>query len=125
MTQHKELIKEVIEGKRRFVLTTSHSGGLAAYPEGDLLLNEYTGIKTIRILSEQETREILNCKQDIKKSNEEYQKLLKKLVLISLLKCVLCNKEFTGQGHNPRPLKTTGSCCDDCNFKKVLPARFK
>ncbi len=53
--------------------------------------------------------------------------------------CVLCGKDtphkekihFAGQeyhaynGHNPAPLSTTGRCCNDCNFNKVVPARIK
>ena len=50
--------------------------------------------------------------------------------------CVLCGLEIppefdpkTGEpfwfgGHNPRPLKNEGRCCDVCNHTKVIPARL-
>ena len=39
--------------------------------------------------------------------------------------CCLCNKEMYEFGNNPYPLKETGSCCDVCNYIKVIPARIK
>lgn len=40
------------------------------------------------------------------------------------MKCVLCGKTIEGYGNNAMPLKK-GLCCDECNCKKVLPARVK
>ena len=40
--------------------------------------------------------------------------------------CVICDGKLTCQyGNNPRPVKTTGRCCDECNVKVVIPARFR
>lgn len=39
-------------------------------------------------------------------------------------KCVLCPNQITGYGNNPQPWKDDGLCCDSCNLKKVIPARF-
>ena len=39
--------------------------------------------------------------------------------------CCLCNKKFTGYGHNPLPLyNSEGRACSFCNFAKVIPARL-
>jgi len=39
--------------------------------------------------------------------------------------CCLCNKAIIGHGHNPAPLERLPKlACDDCNMKKVLPARY-
>jgi hypothetical protein len=38
--------------------------------------------------------------------------------------CCLCNKEFTGWGNNPSPLKEQGECCSVCDQTKVIPARL-
>lgn len=40
-------------------------------------------------------------------------------------KCCLCKKGMYEFGNNPYPLKKTGSCCDVCNYTKVILARFK
>ena len=56
-------------------------------------------------------------------------------------KCCICGGEFTGWGNNPEPVvatydDVTGAdildgedndllCCDDCNSKKVIPARMQ
>ena len=40
------------------------------------------------------------------------------------MKCVLCKKEVKGYGNNPSPLSEKGSCCDECNITKVIPARL-
>lgn len=41
-------------------------------------------------------------------------------------KCCLCGKMFKEWGNNPAPLADSkDSCCDDCNLKKVIPARLK
>lgn len=39
--------------------------------------------------------------------------------------CVLCGESFKGHGNNPAPLKDSGECCDECNKRKVIPARIK
>ena len=40
--------------------------------------------------------------------------------------CCLCGKKFIGYGNNPWPCNTDpeARCCDDCNSKKVIPARI-
>jgi len=40
-------------------------------------------------------------------------------------KCCLCKKQKYGFGNNPAPLTEDGRCCDECNSKKVIPARMK
>lgn len=37
--------------------------------------------------------------------------------------CCLCGKPYSGYGNNASPLKD-GLCCDECNRKKVVPARL-
>lgn len=43
-------------------------------------------------------------------------------------KCVICGKIFRpGEwGNNPEPIKpySSGTCCDECNMNKVIPARL-
>lgn len=39
------------------------------------------------------------------------------------MKCSICGKEYEGYGNNPAPLKR-GNCCDECNYKIVLPLRL-
>lgn len=39
-------------------------------------------------------------------------------------KCCLCGEEFEGYGNNAEPVKK-GTCCDECNKNKVIPARIK
>lgn len=39
-------------------------------------------------------------------------------------KCVICRKEFTGYGNNPRPVLFHGRCCDKCNRNVVIPFRM-
>ena len=38
--------------------------------------------------------------------------------------CCICKKPFDGYGNNAEPV-CTGSCCDECNMKEVIPARMK
>lgn len=39
--------------------------------------------------------------------------------------CCLCDKKFTGYGHNPLPLyNSEGRACSTCNMLKVIPARL-
>lgn len=40
-------------------------------------------------------------------------------------RCCICGKEFEGFGNNPRPVKKSGVCCDECNFNYVIPARLQ
>ena len=51
------------------------------------------------------------------------------------MKCCLCDHQIDvqytadgkvawSQGHNAEPLITDGRCCSDCNWSKVIPARF-
>lgn len=37
-------------------------------------------------------------------------------------KCPICGKTFETWGNNPEPI-ISGLCCDDCNYKYVLPFR--
>lgn len=39
-------------------------------------------------------------------------------------KCILCDKDFEGMGNNAKPL-ADGRCCDECNLRKVIPARLE
>ena len=43
-------------------------------------------------------------------------------------KCCICGKPFRkGEwGNNPEPVKpySSGTCCDECNLDKVVPARL-
>lgn len=39
-------------------------------------------------------------------------------------KCCICGKEFEGWGNDPYPVKNERECCDECNYKYVLPARL-
>ena len=38
--------------------------------------------------------------------------------------CCICKKQFEGWGNNPAPIKQEGECCDECNWKYVVPARL-
>lgn len=42
-------------------------------------------------------------------------------------KCIICGKQIVGYGNNPEPVRRwfDGSCCDECNREKVVPARLK
>lgn len=38
--------------------------------------------------------------------------------------CCLCGKQLENEyGNNPDPVSKEGSCCDKCNYLKVIPAR--
>jgi hypothetical protein len=37
--------------------------------------------------------------------------------------CVVCGKELAERHYDPAPLADYGRCCDECNARKVLPAR--
>ena len=40
------------------------------------------------------------------------------------IKCSICSTEIEDiQSHNAQPVND-GRCCEDCNFKVVLPKRF-
>ncbi len=40
--------------------------------------------------------------------------------------CCLCHEEFEGHGNNPWPVMEEENeiCCDECNWKVVVPARM-
>ncbi len=38
--------------------------------------------------------------------------------------CSICGKKYKGYGNNARPVND-GRCCDDCNFKVVIPKRIE
>ncbi len=38
--------------------------------------------------------------------------------------CCICGEEIEGYGNNPWPVKEEGECCDNCNYKFVIPARL-
>lgn len=38
-------------------------------------------------------------------------------------KCCICGKDFIEFGNNSEPIRK-GTCCDSCNSKFVIPARF-
>lgn len=42
-------------------------------------------------------------------------------------KCIICGRQIAGYGNNPEPVKHwfDGSCCDECNREKVIPARLR
>jgi hypothetical protein len=43
---------------------------------------------------------------------------------IKTTKCILCNNDFTGMGHNPAPLADSNfRCCGGCNSARVVPYR--
>jgi len=39
--------------------------------------------------------------------------------------CVICGNQFRGFSNSPRPIKLSGDCCDECNFRVVVPARLR
>ena len=39
--------------------------------------------------------------------------------------CCICNVVIYGYGHNPRPIKDKGECCDNCYFRWVTPAQIR
>jgi len=38
--------------------------------------------------------------------------------------CVICKQKYEGYGNNASPY-TLGRCCDECNYKKVIPYRIE
>jgi hypothetical protein len=38
--------------------------------------------------------------------------------------CCICGEPSEGYGNNPSPYKEKGRCCDSCNLKFVIPARY-
>lgn len=38
--------------------------------------------------------------------------------------CSICKKQYVGYGNNAEPINE-GRCCEECNCKKVIPARLK
>lgn len=46
--------------------------------------------------------------------------------MIRKWRCCLCGKMQEGEGNNPSPLSShINKCCDECNDKKVIPARIE
>ena len=41
-----------------------------------------------------------------------------------LNKCCICDNNFIGYGHNPAPVRSWGSCCNDCN-NYVISVRIR
>ena len=39
--------------------------------------------------------------------------------------CCICGMGFSEWGHNPDPVKSSGTCCDSCNDTYVIPARLR
>ena len=39
------------------------------------------------------------------------------------MKCSICDKEEKGYGNNAYPINS-GRCCDECNWKVVIPRRM-
>jgi hypothetical protein len=39
-------------------------------------------------------------------------------------KCVICRQTFDGIGANAHPVSLYGTCCNDCDIEKVIPARI-
>ena len=39
--------------------------------------------------------------------------------------CCICGEPSEGYGNNPSPYKDHGRCCDSCNLKFVIPARYE
>ena len=68
------------------------------------------------------------CKQVFKQKSHYTQHLKRKRPCeppVSPNLCVMCGEWITEFGHNPFPLADSGRVCDDCNMKKVIPARFE
>lgn len=40
-------------------------------------------------------------------------------------KCCFCGKELSKHGNDAWPLDENGRCCNECNYKHVIPARIK
>lgn len=38
-------------------------------------------------------------------------------------KCIICDNQFEGHGHNAEPVRS-GICCDTCNYEIVIPVRL-
>ena len=43
---------------------------------------------------------------------------------MKMFTCSICGKKVIGFGNNPFPFKSEGECCDECNYKVVIPARL-
>ena len=40
--------------------------------------------------------------------------------------CCICHRKIVGKySNNPFPVVNAGECCDECNVRVVLPARYK
>lgn len=38
--------------------------------------------------------------------------------------CIICGNDYEGHGNNAEPF-SNGRCCDECNYKFVIPARIE
>ena len=64
--------------------------------------------------------------EDVRKFLLERQPMVDEMLAkIPKKKCCFCGEEFEGIGNNPAPVKATGSCCNTCNYKVVIPAKLK
>lgn len=62
--------------------------------------------------------------QDFESFNAYGEKITNKLKESKKEVCCICGEPIEGYGNNPRPYKNEGRCCDACNIKFVIPARF-
>ena len=60
-----------------------------------------------------------NLRFDVAEKNKEFNLNENKESKI----CCICKKPFNGYGNNAEPV-CSGSCCDECNMKEVIPARM-
>jgi hypothetical protein len=48
-----------------------------------------------------------------------------------MMKCCICNEEIPveahgwDKGHHAGPIVPEGRCCNDCQYKHVIPARIR
>lgn len=51
--------------------------------------------------------------------------MVKMSIVVSPLTCCFCGCEIIdGRGHNPMPVKESGRCCFECNFRIVAIRRL-
>lgn len=39
--------------------------------------------------------------------------------------CCICGGKIEGYGYNPYPIKEEGHCCRECNYRIVIPERWR
>jgi hypothetical protein len=91
----------------------------------DLLWSKEQLIETIQRMEKTETE----LQDKLHRRNMQIKSLTKKIETLTPMKCCLCGNDIEikhgwKEGNNALPLKD-GRCCDACNLRKVLPARFK